>query len=299
MLWFYASLVAAVGFASNVLISKHVMKNTSSLNFATVYSILGAVFSLPLLIYLIATRGVSFNLLSLLALLTAGLANTAAFLAITKAVKTGEISLAYPLSRTEPVFAFLIGVVLLGEIITFQKILGILLASIGGYVLILNNDYSLVEPLKHLDDSLSAQLGLLSAALYSFAAIADKFAVKTMNPLTYSLILLQIVMIFYAVFIALRTDKDVKSLFKTEVKRNTYSYIVAGVFLVLTYFSFVKALSLTEASRVVSVMQIELLLAVIGGYLFFDEKEVGRKLTGSVLLAAGVLLVVIENLIVI
>lgn len=295
MLWLLATLLAGTGFASSILISKHVMKDTSSLDFSTLFCVLGSLFSLPFFLYVSLTKSLVLGPRSLAALVLAAAASTGALLSINEAVRRGEISLAYPLSRMEPVFALFLGFMVLNEPLTGLKTSGVILATIGAYIVVLSQDLGFKDQLKELKNSRSAHLGILSAFLYSVAAVADKVAVKTIEPLAYNFLLLALMSVFYLIYQKIRYQSPGLKL-SAEFRDKKALYLVSGLVLAASYYSFVKALSLAEASRVVPVLQVEILISVIGGYLIYDEEDIRRKLVGSALLVAGIILVAAPQL---
>ncbi|MFB6294430.1 MAG: EamA family transporter [Candidatus Nanohaloarchaea archaeon] len=295
MLWFYAAFTAAVAFGLNVLIANHIMEEASSFDFAAIFSVLGALFYLPIFLYFLPRTSIGGAPLAWLALVVSGLANTGGMLTSSRAVKDGEVSTVTPLIRTQPAFAALLGFAVLGEVLDIQKIIGIGAVTLGGYVVLLRAREPLLEPVEKLRTSFPAQLGVLSGFLFAVGAVSDRYALASIPAELYTFFLLAFMAVSFLTYISVRKREKFGTI-KNSFSRHTPFYVLVGISTVVAYYSTVTALSLAEASRVVPILQFQVLVAVAGGYLLFDETAVGRKLGGSVLLILGVVLIAAQNL---
>jgi transporter family protein len=272
------------------------MKESSSLDFSIIYCLLGSIFSLPIFLYFASNGNLSFNIPSLLSLFIAALASAGALLSVNEAVKKSEVSLAYPLSRTEPVFALFLVFLVLGEPITVIKLIGVFLATIGAYLVMLNERIDILEQLKILKERRSAHLGILSAFLYAVAAVADKYAVKTIQPRIYTFMLLFIMALIYLFYLLFKKKNNFERIGKS-FRMHSILYIAVSLVLVVSYYAFVKALSLADASRVVPVIQVEILISIVGGHIFYREENIREKLIGASILITGIILVAAPEII--
>lgn len=297
MIWFYLAIIAAIGFAATVLISKHIMQDTSSLEFATTYSILATIFYLPIFAYFLTKYSIlDAGLTAWIGLSISGIANTAALIASSKAIKEGEVSTVTPLIRTQPLFAAIIGIFALGEAANISKLAGIVLVTAGGYTVLLKKKESPIEPLKHLLETIPAKLGVLAGFLYATGAVADRFALQGIQPELYNFLLLSFMGISFTGYLLGRDRKHIKNL-KEGFLNEKLAYLVVGAATAIAYYSLVKALSMTEASKVVPILQAQVLFVVGGGFLFYKEEGIYRKIAGSILLIIGVVFIVAPNLI--
>ncbi|MDY6769204.1 MAG: DMT family transporter [Candidatus Nanohaloarchaea archaeon] len=291
MLWLYAALLSGIAFGVIFLLANHVMERTSSFDFAALFSIIGAVLYAPIFLYLLPRTSLAFAGLPLVALAASGLANTAGVLASNAAIKAGEVSTVTPLVRTQPVFAALLGFLFLGESLHPVKLAGIGLVTVGGYLVLLREETALLEPVRQLGKNISPQLAVLSGFLFAIGAVADRFATQTISPRVYTFLLLAFIAVAFVAYIGLRRPDKFSDL-RASFQRHRLAYIFVGGLTVVAYYSVITALSRAEASRVVPVLQVQVFVGVIGGSLFFEEEGMWRKLVGSVLLIAGVALVV-------
>lgn len=296
MLWFYAALMASLGFAITVLVSKHIMQDISSFNFAATYSILAPLFYLPVFLYFLNQFSVEAGMMAWLAVLLSGGANTLAIIVSSKAIKHGEVSTVTPLIRLQPVFAAIIGILILGELASLEKMAGVILTTAGGYVVLLKKQESFVEPLVHLKTSIPAQLSVLTAFLYASGAVADRFATQQIQPEIYNFLLLSIMGASFALYLGFKERHKIQQI-REGFSENRLAYIVVGLVTAVAYFSMVKALSIAEASKVVPVVQAQVLFVVAGGWIIFNEKGVFRKLVGSILLVSGVIFIAAPSLV--
>ncbi|MFB6294452.1 MAG: DMT family transporter [Candidatus Nanohaloarchaea archaeon] len=291
MLWWYAALAGGIAFGLIYLIANHVMQEASSFDFAALFTVLAAVLYLPVAVATGSLTGAAFTTTALAALAASVTANVAAVIAINAAIKQGEVSLVTPLIRTQPVFTAVVGFALLGESLDPVKLGGIGLVTAGGYIVLLDGDTDMLEPVRTLRSDLAPQLALLSGFLLAVAAVSDRFATQTIGSTAYTFFLLTGMASAFLIYIALRSPDRFRSI-QASFKRHTAAYLLVGVLSVVAYYSTVKALSLAAASRVIPIHQIQVLVGVVGGFLFFGERGVLRKLVGSTLLIAGVGLIV-------
>ena len=291
MLWVLAGAVAAAAFTVVYLIANAVLEDVTGLEFATTYSAVAALLVAPALPVLVATRPVPTPPTALAALLVSGAANAAAIVASNRAIRLGEVSTVTPLVKTQPAFAVLVGAAALGESLAPAKVAGVALVTVGAYVVLSRPDTALTDPVRRLRSERAPRLAVLAGFLFAVAAVADRFALAAVPAVVYAAALLVLVAVGLVATVA-ATDWTAATELRAGFARHRGAYLAVAASIVLAYYAVVFALSLAEASRVVPVLQLQVLLTVVGGVLLFDERGARRKLTGSVLLVGGVLLVV-------
>jgi EamA-like transporter family. len=194
-----------------------------------------------------------------------------------------------PLRRLTPIFTALIAAVALQESIGIYMGFGVLLATVGAFVVasrpseILENGLTLGTSKKAL------LLALCSAVLYGFTSTADRAATQTIDPTTYTLILNGSVSIAYAAILARKPQRNLNAL-KSKFEEYGKIYLAWGILGSAASFSIFKAFSMAKAAQVTTVLQLQVLIPVLGGFLLFNEKGLIHKLFGSGLIIGGIIL---------
>ena len=196
------------------------------------------------------------------------------------------ISLYSVINLSRILFSIIMSVIFLGEKLTVLIIVGAIIIILG---LFLVNKVSNVKNEK--ETSLKAILILLvSCLLNSISAIIDKQVLKYITPIQLQFWFLFFLAICYWVIILFKHKKlDFK-----KIKKNYWILIAATCLTVADRFLF-KANEIPESK--VSVMtlikQASVIEGIILGKIFFDEKNIIKKLLCSMLIIIGIILTVI------
>lgn len=288
MYWFYAAFIAAICFTIVSVIGKKVMQKTSSLTFTTIYTLIGTFVYIPIFIYYFQKLGLSFSPRAGVAMLVSGIGNTLGILALNTSIKRGELSVAVPLNKLQPVFTALIGFLALSEKLVLTEILGVVAVTLGGYIILLR-DTGLLEPVRQLKNR-TPQLAVFSGFAMASAAVADRFATQQIPPKLYLFFIFTFMSLGFSIQLLRKKEA-------TEIKErfNEYRllYLISGNVIVAGYLMIFTALSLAAAGKVITVLQTQVLLTVLAGGYLFSEESILRKVIGSIILMAGVALTVI------
>ncbi len=291
MIWVFVTLGSALLWSFLNIVSKDIMKEESSLDFTVLYTFSATIFYFPLFIYFVLNT----NLISIsvvwIVLILSGIANTVGILLYNKAIKQGELSSVIPLTRLTPIFVVFNSFLFLGESITVNIALGALFVTLGSYIILLREGRGWMEPIKNFISSISPKLAVLSAFVYSFASIADRYATQRIDPGVYTFLILFIMALNFNIYLRY-SQYEIKSLYKPFKKRPLTYISIGGMAALATYFIFI-GFSLAKASKVISVLQIQVLISVIAGGFFFKEKKILRKFIGSILLILGVIITIL------
>jgi len=292
MEWFYAAFAAAVFFSILNFVTKKLTEDISDLAFNTLFSVSAMLVCLPVFLYFSPGLNLGKSLLPWTALLFSGIANTFGVLAYNVSIKHGEISEVIPLTKLTPVFTAIFGVLILNEVMNIQRVSGILAVTLGSFIVLLKKGDSILKPLKRLKTEKAATLAFSSSIIYAFASIADKYTVETIHPELYVFFIFVIMSGSLTTYLGLK-DKTKLIEAKNAFGKNRLWFGIVGILAASAYLSIFYAYSLAPASKVVPVLQIQVLASVaVGGYIF-KEKDLLRKLIGSIVLIAGVILIAI------
>jgi len=122
----------------------------------------------------------------------------------------------------------------------------------------------------------------------SFAATADKFSLKYFSPISYSFLLYLLIAIGFVLIVK---KMNVKA--RNQWTFNKRFFILIGLLISFATLTQFFAFSLTNVSYVASVRMMSVIIAVIGGRIFFKEKHFANRFVGSLIMIAGAALLFI------
>lgn len=285
--WIVAAAAASTILAAISIAAKELMRNSSGLAYTYLYSLLAFTFYTPVFLYFLATETVSFTPLIILAILTSGLANIVAIITYNYSIKLGELSTVIPFTKLNPVFTGILAAIFLAETISYVNAAGIILVTLGSYVILKDNKDDLLDPIRRFKVSDAPKLGAASAFLYSIASIADRFVTQTVSPEIYTYLIYFFMTAGLTAYILARDREiftEVRENFSQDRKLYSITGLGAAIASYLIFFSFSKA----EASKVIPVLQLQVFISVLAGITLFNEGNIKEKIIGSVILVVGV-----------
>ncbi len=291
MEWFVAAFISAVLFVAAAVISKTIMRNTSPVFFTAATMLLSALFYFPVFLYHSLNYQFA-GVQSLIPLITFSLfANLIGWFSYNYAIKNDPVSVVMPLNRLQPVFVVVFSILFLQEAFNFQVGLGAVMASLGGYIVLVKDSRHLMSPFENILADRGEQLAILSAAAFATAAIVDRTITTTLKPEIHTfLIIAGLAVIFNTYLYSKNGENHIHNLFN-QIKTNKKAYLSVGFIQAFAMLAVMVALSLQDASKVVPVLQLQVPLTVIAGGMMFKENNIIIKLLGSAILLIGVILV--------
>jgi drug/metabolite transporter (DMT)-like permease len=203
-----------------------------------------------------------------------------------RALQVSPISLALPFIAFTPLFLIPTGYLMLGELPSWVKIIGVLLVVIGS--LVMHRQLfaiSWAEPFKAIIRERGSRYMLIVAFIFSLTNPLDAKLVKMSDSLTFAFAYgITIFLIFVGIAIFRRSD------WKLVLKTAPLWVILAGVM-----ESVVNVLQFTSHNYIDVVITISLkragiVLAVLMGWLVFREKDITDKLIAASVMVAGALM---------
>lgn len=204
-----------------------------------------------------------------------------------KAIKLSPLSLTIPFLAISPVFIILIAFILLGELPDRSGLLGILLIVIGAYLLnIKTTKEDLLGPIKAIRRERGSIFMIIVALIYSVTATLGKVAVQHSGPVFFG--------IFYPFLLTLLLSVILwgKGLLP-EVLSRPKTFLAIGIFTAIMILTHFKAISMTDVAYMISVKRASLVFSVLYGRVLFGEKNIRERLTGSMLMIAGMVSITI------
>jgi len=244
--------------------------------------IIGTVLMLPLGILYFPTEMTPF-LVGLLIL--SNLASVLAIWMFLVALDIGDISIVTPLRRISPVFVALIEPLFLTISYNPMILLGAFLCGIGAFITAVKTK-NITTPFKDLFHK-AALLSFGVALLKSVGSIATVYLTREIDFIFLSFFsLLSMAIGFGAI-----TYSKKQKINKAQLKNPKIGLI--GILAVLTTLMITYAYSLASATQVVTVKQTSIIFTILIGGKYFKEENIARKIIGSLLIIAAIILTTI------
>ena len=213
--------------------------------------------------------------------------NLVAFTLYIKALQLSSLALTVPFLAFTPLFLLPVAYVLRGERAGPQGWLGIMLIVLGAYVLnIKHRRRGWLAPFRAILKERGSVLMLIVAGLWSFSATIEKTAVLASSPVFYPAVFSLVFPFLYGPIALWGSRTPVRTL-----KRRLHELVALG-FLegVMSIFQ-MMALQMSLVVYVIAVKRSGMVFAVLIGAVFLGEKEWREHLVGSLMMAAGVVLI--------
>jgi drug/metabolite transporter (DMT)-like permease len=221
-----------------------------------------------------------------------GLCQTLSTLALSKALKLGEISLVTALWKVSLLILMAMAYVTIGEQPNLLGVTGVLLSALGVYLLNISRAHvSPWAPLTVLVTDPGQRWTLAAAFFYAPSVITIKQAILASDTATGTLggyLAASLMMTPVALATSARHFAAVPRYWK--------EFAALGLFAALTTLSQGKAYTLTLSSYVEAVKQVEILFAMAIGILVFGETRRARESAlGAVVMLAGMVLLALAR----
>lgn len=212
-----------------------------------------------------------------------------------RAVQLSPLSLTTPYLSFTPVFTALTGFIFFSEQPTAVGLVGILVVCLGAFFLNPGNkDEGILAPLKALWTERGSFYMLVVAVIWSITPPIDKAASTRTSFLWHTGSLALGIGVMFAAG-RIWKDGNVRELWE-ELKLHPGWLAISGFFafgamvLQLASYEFVDMAYVETVKRAVGVTA-----AMLAGWLFFGEKDIGQRLLGAAVMVLGVALVVFEG----
>ncbi len=283
-MWFILSILTAVFYAAQGAWIKKTTKEVD--RFTTTWAMFSfaiPVLIIPLLITGIPDIGPKFFWAAPGTLVL----NMVAFTLFVTALKVSPLSLTYPFLALTPIFLIGTGYLFLGELPDLSGLAGIILITAGAYLINFKEiSRGILAPIKEIKNEKGSLLMLIVAFIWSFAGAMDKVAVEASSPFFFNVAFNTGFLILYLPFLKYKTPE-----FTKEIKEHKGKLFVLGLFGALMVICQMVALRLTLVSYVIAIKRSGMLITLIIGKLFFDEKITTFNIGGTVLMCLGLILI--------
>lgn len=256
---------------SNVFQKKLAFEGENPINVNFINYLLLSLFSIPLLFFVDIT---GINLTFLLYALAGGLTGAVCNCFMVMALEKGELSVLGPINSYKAVIGLIFGMLILHEIPNMYGIMGILLIISGSYF-ILESPKALMK--KDIQYRIYALI---------FSAIEAVFIKKViiLSSITASFITSSFLGAIFS-FIIMNIFSSSK--LQLPVKRHSIMYILTALCFGLMTFTTAYVFKYMNVGCALSLFQLSIIINVILGYKLFNEKNLIKKLFGSLIILIG------------
>ena len=224
--------------------------------------------------------------------LVSGLGIIAYHLGILSTYRHGDLSIYYPITRSSPLFVVIVGFFILNHRFTPTLIIGVALVLLGAFLL----QYR--PGARFFTQPRTLALAILVMCTHGVITLVDAEAMKSVEPMAF--LFLQYVFLIPAMAIALIITRPAgrtvyRHLFIGWV-HTPFSFFISGITSYASYYLILLAFQMgANVAAVASVRQISIPLSVTLGGLILKEARMSKRLGWSLLLAAGVVLIIFSK----
>lgn len=222
-----------------------------------------------------------------------------AWIAGFKAIKKLPISLCGVLDLSRVLFASLLGVVVLGEKITFFKGIGLLFVSMGLLFLKFNpflkrdrvsssesNSIAITEEQKKSSNTFFICLAFLSCILNAVSGLLDKILMKEMNSSQLQFWYTFFLVVYYSIYALVRRVKINKGIWK-----NIWVWFLAVGIIVMDKALFIaNGYPESQVTIMTMIKQSSVIIAILSGKFIFREKNILQKMICAAIIIIGILI---------
>lgn len=204
-----------------------------------------------------------------------------------KAIKESPLSLTIPFMALSPVFIIIIAFFLLGEWPDKSGFVGILLITVGAYMLNAKaSRLGLLGPIKAIAKEKGSVYMIIVAIIYSVTSTIGKVAVQHSSPIFFGFFYPLLLTIALSMVVGMRGTLH-------QVFSRPATFFLIGIFTSIMIVSHFMAISMADVAYVISVKRTSLVFSVFYGWLVFKEVDIWERLLGSVLMLAGVVAITV------
>lgn len=201
-------------------------------------------------------------------------------------------------SPLTPLFAIGVGHLILGETLRVQEVAGILLICASIYAMFLNRKegdslaVALLSPFKHILHSTPVLMGFLSTIPTAFAVALQKKALQYFDPVTFSISLLLLMAVLFAIVEACRRKST------PPIAIRWRWWLIPGVLLALSQVIFCYVVLVAPTAIALVLQRFGIIFQVLLAYFLLKEKaHIGQRLLCSVGAVAGFALLLAQTIV--
>lgn len=232
-----------------------------------------------IMVFIVGSQGEILNIStkSYVFLILSGIATGASWLCYFKALQIGDVNKVAPIDKSSTILTMILAFIFLKEKITLPMIIGIIGIGVGTYLMIQKKESSK----KQIENKLWLIYAILSAVFASLTSILAKVGIENVesNLGTAIRTIVVLIMAWIIVFMQ-KKQKGIKNIDKKSLIFIGLSGIATGA----SWMCYYRALQTGQASIVVPIDKLSILVTVIFANIFLNEKLSKKAVVGLVLL---------------
>lgn len=293
-MWIVLAFGSAVFAGLSSILAKCGIKKTSSEVATAIRTAMVLVMAFVMVLIVGSLSGItSIPQKSWIFLVLSGFATGASWLCFFKALQLGDVNKVIPVDKSSTVLTLIFAFCFFDEKVTAAKILAVLLIGVGTFLMIEK------KPEAPSSDDTDGKkqtkaswllFAVLSAVFASLTSILGKVGIESVesNLGTFIRTAVVLVMSWVVVFVT-KKQGDVKSITKGDFAFIVLSGLATGA----SWLCYYRALQIGEASKVVPVDKLSVVITLVLAFVFLHEKFTAKSLIGCLLIGAGTLLMVL------
>lgn len=286
-MWVIFALLSAFFAGITAVLSKVGIKNINSDLGTAIRTIVVFVFAWLMVFVVDAWGGItSITSKTLIFLVLSGLATGASWLCYFKALRLGDVNKVSSIDKSSTVLTMILAFIFLGEKTTILKGICIILIGLGTYMMIEKRE-SDEKTGKNTEWLVWA---ILSAVFAALTSVLGKIGISDIDSTLGTAIRTFVVLIMS--WIVVWVSKS-QSGIKNITLRTLVFLVLSGITTGLSWLCYYKALQDGQASVVVPIDKLSILVTIAFSYIVLGEKLTKKSFCGLALLVCGTLLLLV------
>ncbi|MCK4892809.1 MAG: DMT family transporter [Calditrichia bacterium] len=247
------------------------------------------IFSLPYLFGLLAIEGLPTIIWKdfIWATSVSFILNSFTYYIFYRALQIAPLSHTMPFTAFTPIFLIPVAFIMINELPDLKGVIGIFCVFLGGFSIHLES-LNLTKPLKNLKHLSGTLLMILVAFIWSITATAEKVAVLSSSQAFYGAVICTLLSLVYLPLIFKKRNIHFKTI-RSKWPQLFILGLISGL-MVLTQFTAYKFLLV---SYVISFKRAGIIVSVLIGIFFFQEKGALKNIISTLIIILGVFLILI------
>jgi len=285
-LWLVYATGAAVFAALTTILAKIGVRDVDSHLATAIRTIVVLIFAW-LMVFIVGSIDWDISIKTWIFLLLSGLATGGSWLCYFRALKLGNVNKVVPIDKCSTILTMILAFIFLAEPLGFVTGVGMLLMAVGTWLML---EIKKTAPEK--SPGRWFEMGwlfyaVLAAIFASLVAIFGKIGIADMDPTLWTA--LRTIVVIPMSWLMVFTAGSQKTI-KTIAPRSWVFLILSGVATGASWLFFYHALRIGNASLVVPIDKLSILLVMGFAWLFLGERFTRRGVVGLGLLTLGTLL---------
>jgi uncharacterized membrane protein len=282
--WFVLSLICAYFTSTAEVLSKLLMRDNDEWTVGCAVLLVALPFLVPLLIGR-ETLPLSRDLLLLIAIQIPF--EVLAYYIYLSAIRIAPLSLSVPYLSFTPVFAILTAALLLQEKISVQGFVGILMVTVGAYVLNMERyAHHPLDPIKAIFRTSGSRRMLVVALIWSLTSTLGKRGVQLSDPTFFGVFYMVALSIPMLAVAGWRAKHHATRVYLMR-GRNRIWLVLGGLSMAVSMLAHFHAIERAPVSYMIAVKRTSLIFSVVYGGLIFKEEHIGQRLFGTSIMLSG------------